>query len=224
MPARKAARKKAPRTRAKRAAKRRSRGPADRAKRVIGAAGQRIRAVGKKTADVGEAALRAATRKGWREWFALLDRAGAKAMDHKGIVAVVGKVRGVSGWWQQTITVAYERARGLRRKYETTTGFNAGGSKTVAAPISDVFDAWVDSARQSVWLGAPPPEVRTALPPRSLRLTWHDGTRVNVGFSAKGANKAQIAVSHERLPNARAAEKYRKFWKEALLRLQHAVE
>lgn len=194
------------------------------ARRTLAAAGQKLRAIGKKTADVGEAALRAATQKGWREWFALLDRAGGRAMDHKGIVAVVGKVRGVSGWWQQTITVAYERARGLRAKYETTTGFNASGSKTVAAPITDLFDAWVDSTKRSDWLGAPPPEVRTASPPRALRLTWYDGTRVNVGFYPRGANKAQVAVSHERLPNAGAVSKYKKFWKEALLRLQREVE
>jgi hypothetical protein len=187
---------------------------------ALAKAAKRVRAVGKRAADVGEAAVRKATGKGWREWFTLLDRAGAKAMDHRSIVAILEKARGVSGWWRQTITVAYERARGLRRKYQTTSGFNASGSKTVTASLADLYDAWVDEEKQRAWLGVPTPIVRTASPQRSLRLTWHDGSWVNVGFYDKGDGKAQVAVSHERLPNARSAAKYKSFWKDALTRLE----
>lgn len=115
---------------AKRSASR-SRSPATVVKRV-----SRLRAVGNRARDVGEAALLAATGKPWRHWFALLDGAGAKAMDHGSIVKVLAKARGISGWWQQMITVAYERARGLRQRHETTKGFTANISRTVQVPLA----------------------------------------------------------------------------------------
>ncbi len=210
------------RTTARKSTKRKPSRPTKR--KALAKATKRIRAVGKRAADVGDAAVRKATGKPMRHWFAVLDRAGAKAMDHGAIVAVLAKARGISGWWQQMITVAYERARGLRKKYETTTGFTASGSKTVAVPLDQLYDAWTDPAKQRVWLGVPTPDVRTSQPGRSLRLTWHDGTWVIVGFTDKGEGKSQVAVSHERLPNSKSANKYRTFWKEALERLANALE
>ncbi|MGQ0640451.1 MAG: hypothetical protein ACT4P6_06720 [Gemmatimonadaceae bacterium] len=192
--------------------------------KTLAKAASRIRAAGKRAADVGEAAVLKATGKSLQHWFTVLDRAGAKAMEHGRIVEVLGKARGVSGWWRQMITVAYERARGLRQKYQTTSGFNASGSKTFNAAIGDVYDAWVDEAKQREWLGVPMPTVRTATPQKSLRLTWHDGSWVIVGFTDKGDGKAQVAVSHERLPNARSVATYKQFWKDALARLQAVVE
>lgn len=217
MTARKSARKRA----TKKRAKKRTRSTRQ---RVLAQAAKGLRAAGKKAADVGEAAVRKATGKGWHDWFELLDKAGAKAMDHRAIVAVLSKVRGLPGWWQQMITVAYERARGLRKKHETASGFVANASKTVKASLADLYDAWIDDTKLRAWLGVPPPEVRKAIPQRSLRLTWHDGSWVAVGFYDKGEGKSQVSLGHERLPNARAVAKYKKYWKDALARLQVALE
>jgi hypothetical protein len=194
------------------------------AKRTVAKATKRLQAAGRKAADVGEAAVRRATGKGWHDWFEQLDRAGAKAMDHRAIVAVLSKVRGLPGWWQQMITVAYERARGLRRRHQTETGFVANVSKTIKAPLPDLYDAWADQMKLQAWLGGPLPEVRKANPQRSLRLTWHDGSWVSVGFYAKGDGKSQVAVGHERLPNAQSVVQYKKFWKDGLARLEAALD
>jgi uncharacterized protein YndB with AHSA1/START domain len=221
MTARKRARKSPARKTTKRARRKTAR---PKAPKALAKAAGRLRAAGKRAADVGDAAVRKATGKSLQQWFRVLDRAGAKAMDHGRIVKILATARGVSGWWQQMITVAYERARGLREKYQTTSGFNAGASKTVSASLAELYDAWVDAEKQRAWLGVPMPEVRTALPERSLRLTWHDGSWVIVGFTDKGDGKAQVAVSHERLPNARAVAKYKAFWNDALARLATLVE
>ena len=61
---------------------------------------------------VSDAAVEAKTGKTWQEWFALLDAAGARQMDHKSIAAHLDKKLGVPGWWAQMVTVAYEQARG----------------------------------------------------------------------------------------------------------------
>ncbi len=62
--------------------------------------------------------------------------------------------------------------------------------------------------------------LRTAQPGRSARFDWDDGTtRVSVAFAAKGAGKSTVAVAHERLPDAGAAEKAKRLWKERLAAL-----
>lgn len=220
------------RTTGRKTAKRAGRKTATRARKTtrrkpekpLARAARSLRAAGKRAGEVGDAAVRKATGKPLRHWFGVLDRAGAKAMDHARIVEALRKARVVSGWWRQMITVAYERARGLRQKYQTARGFNANASRTVAAPLTDLYGAWVDEAKQREWLGVPLPKVRTASAERTLRLTWHDGSWVIVGFEGKGADKSQVAVSHERLPNARAVLKYKAYWKDALARLAALVE
>lgn len=184
----------------------------------------KLSAVGQRAKDVGERAVRAATGKPWRHWFALLDRAGAKTMDHRSIVAVLAKVRGLSGWWQQMITVAYERARGLRKKHQTSRGYTANISKTLQAPLATLYEAWSDPERQHGWLGGPAPQVRSARPEQTLRLTWHDGSNVLVYFSGKGDGKSTVTISHEKLPNARSVLQYKIFWKDALMRLEAVLE
>lgn len=217
MTARKSARKRATKKRATKSAR-------STRQKVLATAAKRLRAAGQKAADVGEAAVRKATGKGWHEWFELLDKAGARAMDHRAIVAVLSKVRGLPGWWQQMIAVAYERARGLRRRHQTDSGFVANASKTVKASLAELYDAWIDEGKLRAWLGVPPPEVRKAAPQRSLRLTWYDGSWVAVGFYDKGEGKSQVSLGHERLPNARAVAQYKKYWKDALARLEAALE
>jgi hypothetical protein len=56
---------------------------------------------------------------------------------------------------------------------------------------------------------------RTSQPGRSARFDWEGGdTRVNVGFTAKGKGTSQVALRHERLLNAKAAERMKAYWRE----------
>lgn len=64
--------------------------------------------------EVSDAAVRAATRRTWAEWFAELDAAGAATMRHPAIVAVLAAHEELSPWWQQTVAVRYEQACGHR--------------------------------------------------------------------------------------------------------------
>jgi uncharacterized protein YndB with AHSA1/START domain len=168
-------------------------------------------------------AVRAATGRSWAEWFALLDEAGAASLDHKGIVARVGAEPGVSAWWQQSVTVAYERARGLRQKHQTTGGFEAGASKTIAAAPEAVFEAWHDDQRRAEWL-PDPITIRKATPPKTLRITWQDQTHVDVGLYPKGPDKTQISLQHNKLADADEVARAMAFWAEALARLKTLLE
>jgi len=64
-----------------------------------------------KSAGVSNEAVRAKTGKTWPDWFAILDKAGARKMDHKQIVAYLNEHHQVGPGWQQMVTVGYEQAR-----------------------------------------------------------------------------------------------------------------
>jgi hypothetical protein len=174
--------------------------------------------------SISDESVMKATGRGWAEWFSLLDKAGAKKLSHPEIVAIAAAKGDAGSWWQQMVTVEYERSRGLRAKHETTTGFSVTASKTFAAPVARVYSAWTTAAARRRWLADTGVEIRTAKPNKSLRLTWKDGTAVNVGFVDKGENKSQVAVGHEKLVNAAAAARTKAYWKEQLASLQGVVE
>ena len=86
-----------------------------------------------KAAGVGDDAVCKATGRDWRQWFALLDKAGARKLNHRGIVELVDR-NGGGPWWSQMVSVAYEQERGLREKHQKADGFAAGVSRTIGAP------------------------------------------------------------------------------------------
>jgi len=52
-----------------------------------------------------------------------------------------------------------------------------------------------------------------------MRMTWDDGTPVQLGFLSKGASKSAVAVAHQKLPNRSAADAMKKVWSERFDRL-----
>lgn len=172
---------------------------------------------------VSDAAVRRATGRGWDEWLALLDEAGATGHAHKEIVAIASAA-GAAPWWAQSVTVGYERARGLRDRHEKAAGYSVSASKTIGAPVEDVYSAWTDEAVRAGWLPGAPFTIRKATPARSVRITWMDGTRLDVELYEKGERKSQVAVEHGRLPDREAVEGQRVFWRSALTRLKSLLE
>lgn len=117
--------------------------------------------------ELSDEAVASKTGKNWQQWFKLLDDAGAAELGHKQIVAHLSENYAIGGWWQQTIAGAYERARGLREKHEMPSGFQISRSKTLAVPVSELFEAWHDEGRRTGWLETHELSVRTATPPKS---------------------------------------------------------
>lgn len=173
---------------------------------------------------MSDAAVAAKTGKTWPQWFALLDKAGAKALPHRDIARMLHEKHGVPGWWSQMVTVEYERARGKRAVYQTTEGYAASVSRTFAASASALFTAWVDAATRRRWLGAARLTITTATPRKSLHIRCDDGTRVDVGFYPRGRNKCQVAVGHRKLARATDVAKMKKYWGAALDRLRKILE
>ena len=123
------------------------------------------------------------------------------------------------------VTVEYERARGLREKYQTASGYHAGRSITLGVPIGKVFDAWQDSSARRRWLKDPNFTVRKANVNKSMRITWGDGNaNVETMFYSKGPKKSLLTVDVTKLPNAKAVEHWKSYLGDALAKLKSLLE
>jgi hypothetical protein len=175
--------------------------------------------------SMSDDAIRAKTGRGWEEWFDLLDDWGAADRPRAEAVRWLADAHAIEGWNAQAVTVTYERARGLRAVGEHADGFTVTASKTVAVPVDRLYEAFVDDAQRARWLPAAQLSVRTTSRPKSARFDWgDDGTRVVVAFIAKGDAKSAAALAHERLPDARAAERMKAFWRDGVSALKEVME
>ena len=179
----------------------------------------------KRTTGISDEAVRAKTGKAWADWFAILDRGGAAQVKHKEIAKLLHEKHCCAPWWSQMITVGYERARGLREKHQTATGYSVSGSKTIGASANRLFRAWRDDVERRHWLKAAKFEIRKATPPKSLRIVWdHGESRVEVMFYARCKNKVQVSVQHLRLADRNEAAKMKGYWAKALNHLRAHIE
>jgi hypothetical protein len=174
---------------------------------------------------VAEERMIEATERGWQAWFELLDGWNATGHSHTEIARWLMDEHDVPGWYSQSLTVGYEQARGLRAPGQRKDGFAAGATRTVAVPVERLFEAFTDESLRERWLQGAELRVRTATAPRTARYDWEDGsTRVIVGFEAAGDEKSRVALSHERLPDADAAEEMKSWWRERLTELKAQLE
>jgi uncharacterized protein YndB with AHSA1/START domain len=173
-----------------------------------------------------EEAVRSGTGRGWDDWIAALDGWGAAERKHSEIATWLSDEHGLGGWWAQTITVTYERERGLREPGSSRDGlFEVSVSRTVAAPVERLFAAFADPGERERWLPGATVRERTSQPNRSARFDWEDGsTRLVVGFTDKGAGRSHVALVHEKLPDAKAAERAKSYWRERLDALKELLE
>jgi len=173
---------------------------------------------------VTDDAVKASTGKTWEEWCKILDRAGARMMDHKEIALVLQQQFGLTRWWSQMVAVGYENERGirpgelgadLRKRYDVTI------SKMVIAPRAAVWAAWQDPGTLARWLPDAKFAVSKTVPLKILHLDWRGETRVTVRlYEQRG--KTRVTVSHARVP-ASDVDSQKEYWSAALDRLKAIV-
>jgi len=153
------------------------------------------------------------TGRTWKDWVDYLDAAGAKDQPHGEIARLVYARGGISGWWSQMVSVGYERIRGLRAIGQRRSGsWEAKKSKTFPVPVAVLFDAFAKPRVRAKWLTGAKYTVRKASAPKSMRITWEDGSSVELWFMAKGEAKSSVAVQHVKLPSKEEADRLRSYW------------
>ena len=170
-----------------------------------------------KLAGRSDAVLKARTGCTWERWVKALDHAQAYTWPHREIAKYVQEKYKIPGWWAQTVTVGYERIKGLRAVGQRLDGsFEANKSRTFAVPLVRLYRAFHDAPTRARWLPGVNLTVRTATRGKSMRITWPDLTSVVVGFTSRGAAKSQVALSHGKLPDRDAAARVKQYWAERL--------
>jgi hypothetical protein len=177
---------------------------------------------------LSETSVIARTGHGYQHWFEVLDTFGAAAKGHTAAARHLAIEHGVPGWHAQGITVAYERARGLRAVNQASTGFQVSVSKMVPVDMDTALAALRAPARKK-WLAGADPALRRALdgalaagakgvvrgPKRArVRYKW-DATNVELVFEPKGKGTSVVA-SNTRLRDAVQVAERRAQWRIAL--------
>lgn len=93
-------------------------------------------------AGMSDAAVKSATGCTWKAWVEALDYAGAQTWPHREIAEFVQQKFKVPDWWAQTVTVGYERIRGLREIGQRRGGsYEATKSRTFPVPVTRLYAA-----------------------------------------------------------------------------------
>lgn len=160
----------------------------------------------------------------WERWVKALDRAKAHTWPHREIAKYVQEKYKISSWWSQTVTVGYERIKGLRAIGQRRDGsFEASKSKTFPVPLARLYGAFHDARSRARWLPGVDLTVRTATAEKSMRITWPDKTSVEVGFARKGPTRSLVALQHGKLPDKAAATRVKEYWTERLGALEEVL-
>ncbi len=168
-------------------------------------------------AGLSDETIAAKTGCTWERWVGHLDHWGAADKPHREIADHVHEKFGVPGWWAQTVTVGYERIKGLRAIGQRRGGaFETSKSKTVAVPVERLFAAFTDEKARKRWLPGVALSIRKASPYKSIRINWDDGTLVVAGFAPKGPDKSMVAIQHSKLPSGERAAELKRYWGERL--------
>ena len=172
-------------------------------------------------AGMADATIATRTGRGWKHWVVALDDAGAYAWAHRDIARYVHDTFQVPDWWTQMVTVGYERIKGLRAIGQRRDGgYEASKSKVFAVPVSRLYRAFHDARMRRRWLGAVKLTLRSAATDKSMRVTWPDGTAVDLYFVAKGAAKSQLAVQHRKLADKASVDEMKAWWADRLKALE----
>lgn len=185
---------------------------------------------------LSDAKAREKTGHGLDHWFAVLDRFGGPGKGHTALARHLYDDHGVPGWHSQGITVAYERARGVRNVNQRCDGeYEVSVSKTVHATTADVVKALTDPRRRKRWSSEAEAGLAKALDatgggnrskgvvvrPDGLgrfRYKWSDSV-VQMYLVPKPGGKVSIVVTNSKLTDGAMVEARRTLWRTALTRM-----
>jgi hypothetical protein len=192
-------------------------------------------AAGLTRGSVSDATAREKTGHGLTHWFDVLDRFGAVEKGHTAAARHLHDAHHVPGWYAQGITVAYERARGVRVLNQRGDGaYEVSVSKIVTATTAAVINAFAKSNWRR-WMKAVDADLARALTTAlddtaarrfivrpdgqgRFRCKW-DGTVVQFYLLPKTVGKLSVVVTNTKLADAAIVEERRTQWRTALTAL-----
>jgi hypothetical protein len=173
----------------------------------------------------------AKTGHGFDHWFDVLDRFDAVKKGHTAAARHLYEMHGVDGWYAQGITVAYERARGVRDVNQRCDGaYEVSVSKTMTGDAKSVIRALADPKQRAKLKVSEPglvPALGAALKaPKSkgfvvradglgrYRYKW--GDTIVQFYMVPKSGKVSVVVTNSKLADNATVEERRRVWREVL--------
>jgi hypothetical protein len=164
-------------------------------------------------------------------WFTVLDRFGAAEKGHTAAARHLHDDHHVDGWYAQGITVAYERARGVRALNQRCDGeYEVSVSKVMVGDTKSAIKALAETPRRqrkdvdaglmnalSAALDSPTSKgfVVRADGQARFRYKW-DGTTVQLYLLPKPGGKVSVVAANSKLSGPAMVEERREQWRSAL--------
>ncbi len=205
-----------------------------------------MKVIHKSDFPVTDAACKKATGRTMKEWFKAIEAQGDIAGKRRDAINWLHAEMNKDLWWCTTVWVEFERANGVVKKDGLAEGYNICVTKTIAAPVAEVFAAWSDPDQLSRWFGANVSasvkdggawddgcgnsgEYLRVRKNKDLRFNWENAdaasvTRVDVAFADKGKGRTGITLNHQRIQNRKEADGLRKAWGEVFDVLKTQLE
>lgn len=193
-----------------------------------------------------DAACQKATGKTIAQWLAAIANHCGEQRKRRDTIQWIYEQNNKDLWWSTTLWVEFERAQGMLQKDGLIEGYNICVTKTIQAPLPEVYRAFSEANVLSHWFGKKVQakvevggdwiddsqnhgEYLRVRPDKDLRFTWRglkspSTTQVDVAFASKGDNKTGITLTHNRIQNRDEADGLRSAWGLAFDRLKTFVE
>lgn len=160
----------------------------------------------------------------WKEWVYFLEGENASSLSHKEIAQKVYEKLGNrldnSGWWSQSVAVAYEQHIGRRKPGQRSDGsYEVTANKTLSGSPDDALAAWttlVGARTEFDGVSFDEPSVSKTDKWRHWRAAMGDGSRVSVSTTAQSSEKSIISVTSSKLESSEHVERWRAYWKTLL--------
>ncbi len=163
-----------------------------------------------------EGTIRAQTGRGWDDWTDLiLDGPGADA-GHTAIATWLREAHGIDAWWAQGVTVGFERIMGLRLPGQMPDGtFTVSRSRVLDIDPERLRTAWEDpTVRDALLPGLSTERLSrpgVKVPKFALRRGGEDLGILSLSID-RAKDRTKIVVTHDRLPDPDAAERWKSHW------------
>ncbi len=168
------------------------------------------------------AAIEETTKISWEDWVTYLDEHNARELVHRAIADLAyDKLKDSldnAGWWSQSVAVAYEQHIGRRQPGQRSDGtFEATVSKTIDGSMDNGLEIWlklIDTKQK--FDGTTLAGAASITKPKGRRhwaVNLADGSRLNADAYPKGENKSSLTITHTKLTDQAAAERWRAYWK-----------
>ena len=164
-------------------------------------------------AGMSDQAVKASTGCTWDRWVWALDRVEAHTWPHPRIARYIQDTWKLGSWWAQTVTVGYERIKGLREKGQRRGGgYVANKSRTFPVPLGRLYRAVSDGRSRKRWLDAGEVTIRGSTRDKYVRGRAAGGASVEFVFATKGPGRSMVQVQEGPLPSSADSARRKAFW------------